>query len=103
MRSSMQKNVFPMIAAGIGLLLALVLARSLAVGEGDDPLLPALTLLFICEFGFMVTAAGAWFGGRLWLVERGPLGLLLAVLGCVVLALAFLYVGLGLWVGVAPV
>ncbi len=98
----MNKRVFPMIAAGIGLLLALVLARSMTVDEAGETGLPHLTLLFISEFGFLITVAGAWVGGRVWLATRGPLNMLLAAAGCAVLALAFLYLGIELWGAVAP-
>ena len=97
----MKKNAFPLIASCIGLLLALVLARSVG-GDGDsEPLLPRLTLLFISEFGFVVTAAGAWVGGRSWLSQRSQLSLLLISAGCLGLALAFLYIGIALWSGLA--
>ena len=98
----MTQNTFPLIASGIGLVLILVLVRSVTGDAGDEPLLPALTLLFISEFGFLVTIAGAWVGGRAWLMERNQHGILLAALACLALALAFLYLGLSLWGGVAP-
>ncbi len=97
----MNKNAFPLIASGIGVVLALVLARSGVDISNREPLLPPLTLLFISEFGFLVTAAGAWFGGRTWLAQRSQLGMLLAALACLALALAFLYIGLALWDGIA--
>ena len=97
------KNAFPLLASGIGLVLALVLARTTSgIGGNSEPLLPPLTLLFISEFGFLLTAAGAWVGARVWLARRNQLGMLLAAIGCLVLALAFLYAGLGLWHEVAP-
>lgn len=92
-----------MIASGIGFILALVLARTGAGGDSLETQLPPLTLLFISEFGFLVTVAGAWVGGRTWYLERDKLGLLLAALGCLVLALAFLYIGLGLWGRIATI
>lgn len=97
----MNKNAFPLIASGIGVVLALVLARSGVDVSNNEPLLPPLTQLFISEFGFLVTAAGAWFGGRAWFAEPGQLGMLLAVLGCLALAMAFLTIGLALWDGIA--
>ena len=97
----MKKNAFPLLASGIGLVLALLLARSTS-GIDSEPLLPPLTLLFISEFGFLLTAAGAWIGGRAWLAQRSQLRMLPAAVGCLALALAFLYFGLGLWSEVAP-
>jgi hypothetical protein len=93
----MNKQAFPFLASGIGLVLALLLARSTQGVEEGQYLLPPLTLLFISEFGFLVTVVGAWFGGRLWLTKRNLKGVLLAALGCLALALGFLYKGLSLW------
>jgi hypothetical protein len=56
-----------------------------------------LTLLFISEFGFLVTALGAWSGARFWLGDRNLKGVLSAALGCLTMAIAFLYMGLSLW------
>lgn len=93
----MKKQVFPWIASGIGLVMALVLARmSVGIEQGEQSL-PSLTLLFISEVGFLLTAGGAWMGITSWWVERKPTGMLLASLGCLVLALGFLYKGLWLW------
>ncbi len=84
-------------AAGIGLLLALMLG----LGGGMDPAaarrLPLLTLLFISEFGFLITAGGAFWGlsrrGR----EGAEAGSLIAALACAALAVAFLLLGIGVW------
>lgn len=92
------KHTFPLLASVLGMLLALALAR--AGVSSSEPLLPLLTLLFMCEFGFVVTAAGTWIGIRAWLVDRGRLGILLPAISCLLLALGFLYVGLSLWGGV---
>ncbi len=96
----MKKHTIPLLASGIGVLLAIALARSGV--SSSEPLLPLLTLLFMCEFGFVLTAVGAWIGVRAWLVDRGKLGILLPAISCLLLALAFLYVGLGLWGRVSP-
>jgi hypothetical protein len=73
----------------------------LAVGGGADPeatrRLPLLTLLFISEFGFLVTAIGAFHGFKTRGREDAETASLIAAVACVALALAFLIMGLGLW------
>ena len=97
----MKKRAFPLLASGIGLVLALILARAMQGVEEGQSLLPPLTLLFISEFGFLVTVIGGWFGGRLWFADPNLKGVLAAALGCLTLAIAFLYMGLSLWHSIA--
>ena len=97
----MTKEGFPWLALGIGLVLAAALLRSGAADPGGGYGLPLLTLLLMAEFGFLVTAVGAFLGLRT-LQRRGlSLGYGLAALGCAVLALAFLLLGLSLWPGLS--
>jgi hypothetical protein len=98
----MQQKTFPWLAAGIGLILALVLLRAGSV-ERSEPLLPPLMLLFISELGFFVTLLGAWSSARLWLAAREQWMLLLIGGACVVMSLAFLYLGIVFWSGLVPV
>ena len=94
----MKHKMFPWLAAGIGLMLTLVLLR--ATGEGlTEPRLPLLMLLFISEFGFLVTVIGAGLGGRAWLTQRSQWSMLLVGSACGAMALVFLYLGLSLWGG----
>jgi hypothetical protein len=89
---------FPWLAAGLGLVLALLLAQAMEETR-TEPLLPPLMLLFISEFGFFLTLIGAWLGGRAWLAQRHQWSLLLISSACGIMALAFLYLGLALWSG----
>ncbi len=98
----MQQKMFPWLAAGIGLILVLVLLRT-STELRTEPLLPPLMLLFISEFGFFVTVIGAWLGGRAWLTERSQWSLLLVGGACGILALVFLYLGISLWSGFVTV
>ncbi len=93
----MNRARFPALAVPLGLLLHLLLWRSGASGEMDSLSLPLLTLLFVAEFGFVVTAIGAALGGST-LMEQGfkPLPALLVAV-CVLLATGFALVGLRLW------
>jgi hypothetical protein len=93
-----KKFPFTWTAAGLGLILALVLA----LGSGADPdtsrRLPLLTLLFISEFGFLITAAGAFWGFKTRGRQDAETASLIAALACVALAVAFMLMGVGLWV-----
>jgi hypothetical protein len=95
-------KTLPWLAAGIGLILSLVL---LYAGEADrgEPPLPPLMLLFISELGFLLSLIGAWSGMRLWLAEQRPWPLLLVSAACAIMTLAFLYLGFAFWGGLVPV
>jgi hypothetical protein len=93
------KFSFPWLAAGIGLLLAMVLLQTGVLGEADDRSLPLLTLLFISEFGFFVTAAGSFVAGRSLLQQGRSKANLFLTLACGVLAIAFFTLGIHLWQG----
>ncbi|MGD8933100.1 MAG: hypothetical protein PVI52_11060 [Chromatiales bacterium] len=98
----MQQKIFPWLAAGAGLVLALVLAYA---GDTDrsEPRLPPLMLLFLSELGFLVTLIGTWSGMRLWLAGRRPWTLLLVSSACGLMSLAFLYLGIAFWSSLVPV
>lgn len=97
----MKKQPFSWIAVGIGGLIALVVLKFGPLSDQTDAALPLLTALLLCEFGALVTAAGAYVGFRAWLPHRSDaLGLLLAVL-CLGLALGFLWLGLEIWSGLS--
>jgi hypothetical protein len=88
---------FSWLALGLGLLVAFGLTGSGALGPADGYRLPVLTLLIVTEFGFFLTAIGAGAGINRLLAQGMQGGLLLAVLGCAVLAAGFLWLGLRLW------
>ncbi len=96
----MIKAPFPWIALGVGLLLLLLLLGTGALPslrEGRD--LPLLTQLIMAEFGFFLTAIGAYRS----VVQARAAGwrpaLVLVLAGCVLLAVAFLWLGVQLWPG----
>ena len=93
----MKRISFPWIATGIGLVLVVILIRSGAAGGAEDHALPLLTLLFLAEFGFILTAVGAVAGFRTWLRERGNLAMLSVCSASVLLAIGFLALGVYLW------
>lgn len=93
---------FPWLALGLGLLIALVLVATGAVGPEADRRLPLLTLLIVTEFGFFLTAIGSGLALRS-LIHQGFSGsLIISALGCGMLAAGFLWLGLGLWPGSFP-
>jgi hypothetical protein len=91
------KFSFPWLSAGIGLLLAMVLIQSGVLGDAADRSLPLLTLLFISEFGFFVTAAGSVMAGRTLLQQGRSWSNLLLTLACGALSIAFFTLGILLW------
>lgn len=91
------KFSFPWFAAGTGLLLAMVLIQSGVLGDASERSLPLLTLLFISEFGFFVTAAGTVMAGRNLQQQGRSLSGLLLTLACGALAIAFFALGILLW------
>jgi len=95
----MSKQKFPWIALGAGLLICLVLIWSVPQDGVATTKLPLLGLLLMTEFGFAVTAIGAWLGGRSILSESFRLSLVLVTIGCAALAVAFLVIGISLWPG----
>ncbi|MCG8041156.1 MAG: hypothetical protein AB2688_18705 [Candidatus Thiodiazotropha taylori] len=91
------KANFPWISAGLGLTLAMVLISSGVFREPAERGLPLLTTLFITEFGFLVTAAGAYFSGKSSLEPDRHWSQILLTAVCGALAVAFFILGLTLW------
>jgi hypothetical protein len=93
----LRKMPFPWIALGIGLLVGMVLVRTGATGPADARALPLLTQLLMAEFGFVLTAAGAFLGARRILSGGIDGALLLVTVACTGLSVGFLWLGLLLW------
>ncbi|MCU7845847.1 MAG: hypothetical protein KZQ93_18600 [Candidatus Thiodiazotropha sp. (ex Monitilora ramsayi)] len=92
---------FPWLAAGIGFVLTLVLMQSGALSSQESLSLPLLTLLFISEFGFLVTTAGGVVAVRTLLQSGRRWSNLFIAAACFSLAITFFIVGLHLWYGSA--
>lgn len=58
----MKSYNFPYIALGLGLFLMLVVMKGSEPGNEGNTNLPLLTLLFVSEFAFFVTAIGGYIG-----------------------------------------
>lgn len=92
----MKRFNFPWIAMGIGIVVAIVMVRAGATEPAGQSHLPPLTLLFMSEFGFIVTAAGSFVGIRAWLSQRNKNQLVLGA-ACGILAFGFVAIGIALW------
>jgi hypothetical protein len=90
---------FAWLALGVGLLLALVLLQTGAMGPEGGRSLPLLTQLILTEFGFFLAAIGAATGIRRLMAGGFNLALFIAVAGCGLLMPGFLWLGLRLWPG----
>lgn len=93
---------FPWLALGLGLLIALVLITTGAVGPEADRRLPLLTLLIVTEFGFFLTAIGAGLALRSLKRHSFSVSVIISALGCGMLTAGFLWLGLELWPGGFP-
>lgn len=95
----MNTDTFPWVAVGIGLVVGLLLIGTGAIDPGGEHALPLLTMLFMSEFGFIVTLVGAGIATKIWLGQRSKLPMLLAGLLGAALAAGFALIGLRLWLG----
>ena len=86
-----------MLAASMGLLLHLLLFQTGALSPENGLSLPVLTLLFVSEFGFFVTAIGAVMGVRGLLKQGLRIVPVLVVLSCTGFAAGFFIIGMRLW------
>jgi hypothetical protein len=93
----MSKFPFPWVALGVGLLLTLLL-----LAGGEKPLLPLLTKLIAAEFGFVLNVIGAVMGARELSRSGLRYGLLVASIGCALLAVGLALLGIHLWTGMTP-
>ena len=91
------KFSFPWLAAGLGLLLAMVLLKTGVLGPAEARSLPLLTMLFISEFGFLVTAAGSIAAGKSLMQQGRNWTQLFLALACGALSVAFFSLGIMLW------
>jgi hypothetical protein len=93
----MKKNPFPMIALVLGIALSLLATFGSVPMANGNTRLPILMLLLISEFGFIVTAIGGGIGFNQLRQQSANPALLAITTGCLLLAIAFIYLGLELW------
>ena len=95
------RKLFPRIAMGLGLVMALVLFRFGPGQSSDGAELPLLTALFISEFGFLLTFGSAIYCGLEIHRGGGDRPMWSQLLGNAILALVFVLLGLQAWQEVA--
>jgi len=95
----MNRSNFSWLALGLGSVIALILLGFKAPGDGAGWGLPLLTALFLAEFGFLISAAGAVLGFGAWQVQEKVGVLLLSPIACGALSLGFAWVGISIWSG----
>lgn len=98
----MTASKFPSLALGLGLVLALILLASGATDPTGEHRLPLLLLLLMSEFGFIVTAAGAFVAARVGQRSGFRFALVSTALGCAALSIGFAVIGLALWSATQP-
>lgn len=88
---------FPYIAAGLGLMLMLVVMKGKVLGSDGETTMPLLTLLVVSEFCFFVNAIGFYIGAKqIKAIGFQALYTVTTIL-CALLAIRFLFVGIALW------
>jgi heme/copper-type cytochrome/quinol oxidase subunit 3 len=93
----MNKNNFPFVALGIGLLIMLFVMKGRETLDDGTTAIPLLTLLIISEFAFFLTIIGAYFGIRRILTDgMKPLNVVITLF-CMLLSVGFLWLGVALW------
>lgn len=93
----MKSYNFPYIALGLGLFLMLVVMKGSELGDEGHTNLPILTLLFVSEFAFFVTAIGGYIGiKKILAIGIKPVYLIITIF-CVLLSIRFIVLGIGLW------
>lgn len=88
---------FTYIAFTLGLLLMLVIVAGSTAGDDGSTIMPLLTLLFISEFSFVVTAIGSFTGFKN-IQSNGfkPVTTTITIL-CILLSGLFITAGISLW------
>ncbi len=93
------KRFFPWLALGLGLVTGLLLMRFGPLSPQQDIQLPLLTALILNEFAFILNVIAAGMGVRDLLAQGLDLRRILVLLGNLILAVAFLWLGIEMWPG----
>ncbi len=92
-----KQTTIPVLTTTTGVLITIALIAAGATDPQSEKALPLLTLLFMCELGFLVSLGGAIYGFKLWQQQREQRFLLFNALGGIILAVALLLLGIKLW------
>lgn len=90
----MNRKVFPFIALGIGLFMAAVLLLGGALS--GQLLMPLLAALLMSEFGFILNLVGVFLAYQS-LNEVRSVPVMITMVGCALVAVFFLWLGITLW------
>ena len=93
----MQKTYFSIIATALGLLLLALLLKSAPLVAGGEPRLPLLTMLIVSEFGFIVTAIGAFTGIKTVLLAGKNKYIIASTFCCAAMSIKFFVIGFSYW------
>lgn len=94
---TMKKHQFPYVALALAVFLMLLVMAGSRIGPNGNTTLPLLALLVMSEFGFFVTAFGAFFG----IQHIRSIGIksvyTVVTLLCLLFAIRFMWLGIALW------
>ena len=93
----MQNTHFSFIATALGLILLALLMKTAPETIDGPPKLPLLTMLIVSEFGFFVTAIGAFTAIKTQLAKGHNKYLLTSTICCILLSIKFLLTGISYW------
>lgn len=88
---------FPWLALGAGLLIALIFLLTDGFLPDSEHGLPLLMRLLMCEFAFLLNAAGLFLSFRSMRDKGISFSGIAVAIGCLMLAGFFFYAGLLLW------
>lgn len=95
----MKKELYPSVALFLGITLLAAVTFGAKTSPQGLSVLPLLTLLLMSEFGFFVTAVGAYAGARQCL-QRVTLRRLVVSISNLILAVLFARLGLEHWTSI---
>ncbi|MDX1334467.1 MAG: hypothetical protein R3312_01680 [Gammaproteobacteria bacterium] len=90
----MNKKVFPFIALGLSLFMAVVLLLGGALS--GQLLMPLLAALLMSEFGFILNLVGVFLAYQSFSASRS-VAVMITMVGCVLMAVFFFWLGITLW------
>lgn len=94
---NMKNKPFSLIAVVLGLPLMVLLINTAPEFAGGEPKLPLLTMLIVSEFGFVVTAIGAFTAVKTILNTGMNQFILAGAIVCAGLSIKFMLIGISYW------
>lgn len=94
---NIKNKPFSLIAIILGLPLLVLLIKSAPEFAGGEPKLPLLTMLIVSEFGFFVTAIGAFTAIKTILNTGMNQFFVASAIFCAGLSIKFMLIGISYW------